>query len=161
MYNFFLYGALIFFIRMKNSLPRRQHKKKVPKTITANECHLATIIFDIAKCRCLFLIHILPELIKTFCWTCIRICCYNLAIPQRKRRLIRKSSFAGLLFRTLGGRRVSIKHFEAKQLKERTCTLQCVVTSQDEDFKKKGRNVPSTELLFLLFPEPEISHQTV
>lgn len=102
-----------------------------PSYFPANECHLATIIFDIAKCPCLFLIHILPELIKTFCRTFIRICRNNLAILQWKRRLIRKSSFAGLLFRALEGRGVSIKHFEAKQLKERTGSLQCAVTSQD------------------------------
>lgn len=32
--NMALYGALLFFIGMKNSFPRRQHKKKVPKTKT-------------------------------------------------------------------------------------------------------------------------------
>lgn len=29
-----LFGALLFFVGMKNSIPRRQHKKKAPKTKT-------------------------------------------------------------------------------------------------------------------------------
>ncbi|KAJ6306524.1 hypothetical protein OIU78_021777 [Salix suchowensis] len=33
--NMALYGALLFFVGMKNSFPRRLHKKKVPKTKTA------------------------------------------------------------------------------------------------------------------------------
>ncbi|KAK9281984.1 hypothetical protein L1049_004894 [Liquidambar formosana] len=32
--NMALFGALLFFIGMKNSIPRRQYKKKVPKTKT-------------------------------------------------------------------------------------------------------------------------------
>lgn len=32
--NMALFGALLFFIGMKNSIPRRQPKKKVPKTKT-------------------------------------------------------------------------------------------------------------------------------
>ncbi|XP_048233408.1 uncharacterized protein LOC8277486 isoform X3 [Ricinus communis] len=32
--NMALFGALLFFIGMKNSIPRRQHKKKVLKTKT-------------------------------------------------------------------------------------------------------------------------------
>ncbi|KAE8714626.1 putative 2-oxoglutarate (2OG) and Fe(II)-dependent oxygenase superfamily protein [Hibiscus syriacus] len=32
--NLALLGALLFFIGMKNSIPRRQHKKKAPKTKT-------------------------------------------------------------------------------------------------------------------------------
>ncbi|KAF5727027.1 hypothetical protein HS088_TW22G00713 [Tripterygium wilfordii] len=32
--NMALFGALMFFIGMKNSIPRRQHKRKAPKTKT-------------------------------------------------------------------------------------------------------------------------------
>eukprot|EP00268_Persea_americana_P031699 TRINITY_DN3096_c0_g1_i2.p1 TRINITY_DN3096_c0_g1~~TRINITY_DN3096_c0_g1_i2.p1 ORF type:complete len:158 (-),score=26.21 TRINITY_DN3096_c0_g1_i2:463-936(-) len=32
--NLALFGALLFFMGMKNSIPKRQHKKKVPKTKT-------------------------------------------------------------------------------------------------------------------------------
>uniref|UniRef100_A0A6N2KNV8 Uncharacterized protein n=1 Tax=Salix viminalis TaxID=40686 RepID=A0A6N2KNV8_SALVM len=119
-------GSIVMRNGMKNSLPRRQHKKKVPKTITVVNLLKGSVL-----------------------------CCSSVALLGDFSPVVGKHTDLVHLepYRFYGDEPVSFydlllicfiidsqisceegspsKHFEAKQLKERTGSLQCAVTSQD------------------------------